>query len=111
MRIRFVLIYSERFLVCKSAIDNTIIHNMKIPMLIRSHTPIQGVGPFVGMFGASVEVRDPNNASTIKEAIVNIRKRILKAVAPITIITIIKRTVTAAHTICRVSVTVGGLPR
>jgi len=39
---------------------STITHAMKMPILMRSQTPIQGVGPLVGIFGASKPVNTPN---------------------------------------------------
>jgi hypothetical protein len=39
---------------------NTITQSMKIPILIRSQTPIIGVGKLVAMFGASLAVKNPN---------------------------------------------------
>jgi len=81
-----------------------------MPMFMRSQIPIVGVGPFIGMLGASRLVRTPNKSSKTIDHIVNTLKRRRNATDPKPIINIIRTTVTDAHKMCKVSVKVGWIP-
>lgn len=54
----------------RNARANTATQTINTPILMRSHTPISGVGPFLGISGASKLVRIPNTISTTIESMV-----------------------------------------
>ena len=75
-------------------------------MLMRSHSPIHGVGRFACRRGASKNVNPPNTRSTTIVAIEYTRKRFPNAVAPTPIARNMRKTVTPPRTTCMVSLSV-----
>src|SRR6476469_1879370 len=89
-----------------STVASTATHSRNTLMLMRSHSPIHGVGRFAWTRGASQKVNAPNATRTTTLAMEYTRKRFPNAVAAAPIATNMSRTVALARARCMVSLSV-----